>query len=291
MTGFRVVCCVAWACVLAGPASGQVAPETRVNSFANPTDVAGADPDVLLDGGVYYMYATSAPSMGFQVWSSKDLVHWQQRGMALRKTDQSWGQRDYWAPCVVKAGNRYLMYYNAQPADVPAGSARAQRICVAESSSPLGPFKDVAAPIWDPGDMVIDGQVFIDRDGKGYLYYSNGSVSMVPLDKSLTKVAGDAVLCIDPSQEWEQKWNEGPYVMRRGDKYILFYSGPGYDMPAYSVGYAGGFAPRTVGQAARLADSHPDSGGLRAGSQLGRQLARRSGVFHGLPHAPAALGR
>lgn len=238
MLGFDRLRPFLWMLLCLSPALAQNAPEPRIGAFANPIDVAGADPDVLLDGGTYYLYSTSAPGFGFMVWTSKDLVHWQQRGMAFRKTDKNWGQKDFWAPCVIKSGSRYLLYYNAQPADAPAGSARAHRICVAEATSPLGPFNDVAAPIWDPGDMVIDAQVFVDRDGKGYLYYSNGSISMVPLDKSLTKVAGDQVLCLDPSQEWERKWNEGPYVMRRGDKYVMFYSGPGYDMPEYSVGYA-----------------------------------------------------
>jgi beta-xylosidase len=219
-------------------ALAQIGPEAPVNVFANPLDLQGADPDVLLDGGTYYLYSTSAANTGFLVWSSSDLVHWRRRGLAYRKTDNGWAQKDFWAPCVIKSGARYLLYYNAQPADAPSDSARAHRICVAEATSPTGPFTDVAAPLWEPGDMVIDAQVFVDADGRAYLYYANGSIWGIPLDRSLTKVAGEPVRCIEPNRDWEQKWNEGPYVMRHRNKYVMFYSGPGYDMPEYSVGYA-----------------------------------------------------
>ena len=224
---------------LVGPrAWSQTAPEPRVTSFATPLDVAGAAPEVLLDNGVYYLYSTSFPDRGFGVWTSRDLVHWEQRGLAYEKTGSGWAQKDFWAPCVIKSGKRYLLYYNAQPKDAPGDSSRAHRICVAEAASPLGPFKDVAAPLYDPGDMVIDAGVYVDTDGKGYLYFANGGVSMVPLDGSLTKVSGPATVCLEPKQPWEKEWNEAPCVIRHKNKYIMFYSSPGYDMPEYSVAYA-----------------------------------------------------
>lgn len=234
---------VAVLCVVpAESARGQVGPIQRVQTFANPIDVQAADPHVIFEDGTYYMYATSRPSYGFVVWTSKDLVRWQHRGLALRKSDESWGQKDYWAPCVVKVGSRYLMYYNAQPASAGEG-ASGHRICVAEASSPLGPFKDVAAPMFDRGRMAIDPHVLIDRDGRGYLYYVTGSVMGVALDKSLTKIEGEPVVSLSPTQPWEKKWTEAPYVMRRGDKYVMFYSSPGYDMPEYSVAYGVADAP------------------------------------------------
>ncbi len=234
-------------CGLAGvPGSNAIAqrgPEPRVQTFANPLEVQAADPDVLLDDGVYYMYATSDAGRGFAVWTSRDLVRWQPRGLAYQKTGDSWGQRDFWAPCIVKAGERYLLYYNAQPREAPEGSARAHRICVAEAENPLGPFRDVAAPLFDPGDMAIDAHTFIDTDGTGYLYYANGSIWVVRLDASLTRVVGEPTLCLEPTQDWEKKWNEAPQVLQYKNKYILFYSAPGYDMPEYSVAYAVADAP------------------------------------------------
>ncbi|MFG0259672.1 MAG: family 43 glycosylhydrolase [Phycisphaerales bacterium JB041] len=231
-----VLMSLAIALTLPGTAAAQVGPIPRVNTFANPIDVQAADPDVFFEDGTYYMYATSRASFGFVVWTSTDLVRWRHRGLALRKTDESWGQKDYWAPCVIKSGSRYLMYYNAQPASAGEG-ASGHRICVAEATSPLGPFKDVAAPLFDRGRMAIDAHVLVDRDGQGYLYYVTGSVMAVRLDSSLTKTQGEPVVALSPTQPWEKKWTEAPFVLRRGNKYIMFYSSPGYDMPEYSVGY------------------------------------------------------
>ena len=43
---------------------------------------------------------------------------------------------------------------------------------VAISDSPLGPFKDIEnEPFLDLGYAVIDPNVFIDEDGRKYLYY------------------------------------------------------------------------------------------------------------------------
>ncbi|MDQ7014028.1 MAG: family 43 glycosylhydrolase [Planctomycetota bacterium] len=214
----------------------QRGPVPRVDTFANPLDVQAADPHVLFEDGVYYMYATSRAGVGFVVWTSRDLVRWQRRRLAFRKTEQSWGQRDFWAPCVIKDGSRYLMYYNAQP-EWAGEDASAHRICVAEASSPLGPFTDIAAPMFDTGRMAIDAHVLIDNDGRGYLYYVIGSVMGVALDDTLTKIVGDPVLSLSPTQPWEENWTEGPYVLRHDDKYVMFYSSPGYNLPQYAVAY------------------------------------------------------
>ena len=47
--------------------------------------------------GTYYLYATNTDmkddsEMGFKVYTSKDLVHWHDAGMALKACD-SWGEK------------------------------------------------------------------------------------------------------------------------------------------------------------------------------------------------------
>ncbi len=45
------------------------------------------DPFVLLEGDTYYMYATSPlEALGFKVWTSKDLVNWEDAGICYKKT-------------------------------------------------------------------------------------------------------------------------------------------------------------------------------------------------------------
>src|SRR5688500_8369347 len=72
----------------AEPAIRQTPPAT----YTNPLGVDLADPDVLLHDGVYYLYATSITNLGYFVWTSRDLVNWQQQEeMALARDHASWG--------------------------------------------------------------------------------------------------------------------------------------------------------------------------------------------------------
>lgn len=221
------------------------------DQFANPLDVLIADPHVLKDGDTYYLYGTSEMN-GFKVWSSTDLVNWHYQGVAFQATGSSWGKNRFWAPEVIRKGSSYYLFYSAggSPGDI-------MRICVAVSSSPTGPFVDLAAPLFDDGQAWIDAHVFTDTDGTSYLFCSqdmsypadNKSETYVaPLNDSLTGLAGPLTLCITPSASWEIagggfRWNEAPVVVTHGGWYYLLYSGNLYSSADYAVGYATASSP------------------------------------------------
>lgn len=221
----------------------------RADQFANPLDVRLADPQVLYDNGVYYMYATSNIA-GFKVWTSSDLVNWRDRGAAYRRTASTWGRNRFWAPEVIKYGSTYYMFYGAggAPNDV-------MRICVASSASPLGPFIDIAAPLWDDGKSYIDAHVFIDSDGQRYLFASqdmsmpadgNSHIVVAKLNASMTGLTTAITDCIVPSVSWEyagNRWNEAPFVVKHGNYYYMLYSGNVYSSSNYAVGYATATSP------------------------------------------------
>lgn len=230
---------------LATSTMAQPGPHAAATTFANPLDVAIADPHVLLHEGVYYLYGTANVNRGFRVWTSQDLVNWQSRGFCYEKTDQAWAQARFWAPCVIRDGHRFLLYYNAVNND-----AQGHRICVAQASSPLGPFTDIRAPLWDPGYAVIDADVFRDTDGRAYLYYSKdisqnpvSEIWVVPLGPFLAGVTGEPTICIGPQLAWEGEWTEAPHVFKHGPTYVLLYSGTVYTSPGYSIGYATALSP------------------------------------------------
>ncbi len=214
------------------------------DTFANPLDVRLADPQVLYDGGTYYLYHTSS-SNGFRVWTSADLVNWRYRGFAYTKTASSWGRTSLWAPEVVKHNGFYYMVYSAA-----GGSDGYKRICVAKSASPLGPFVDEAAPLFDDGQGWIDGHIFFDTDGQIYLYCTqalsdppdNESFTYVAkFNNTLTGLTTGLTLCLSPSANWEggsNKWNEAPFIVKHNGYYYLLYSGHSYATSAYAVGYA-----------------------------------------------------
>jgi beta-xylosidase len=221
------------------------AARAQADTYANPLDVQIADPFVLKHDGTYYLYGTHKTEAGYHVWTSRDLVNWRTHDWAYRESRESWGRRAFWAPEVFEHKGRFYLH----------GSAKARtgvhRIILAESDSPLGPFKDKLAPWFDDADGgVIDSHVFQDTDGKLYLYYvldctddRCGEIRVRPLNDDLT-IAGDGRFCVKPSQEWEGKrWNEAPFVIKRGKTYVLMYSANGYMDPWYSVGVATSESP------------------------------------------------
>ena len=127
------------------------------------------------------------------------------------------------------------MYYSAE-----------EHICVAESDSPLGPFRQVEQkPMREPKG--IDNSLFIDKDGKPYLFWVNftdeGLQSWVAELEGdcCTIIPGTEKMCIKTSQDWEKIWpsvNEGPFVLEHDGYYYLTYSANSYESPNYGLGYA-----------------------------------------------------
>ena len=235
-----------------GPMVNADRPSTRpAATYANPVARNLPDPHVIRHGDTYYAYGTNAPGEGYRVLVSKNLVDWQDRGFAFRKTATSWGREHFWAPCVIEhAGRFYLFYSSFGP--VEGGKRSSHRICVATADSPLGPFTDLAAPLLEIGKATIDAHAFVDEDGKAYLYYAldhseNGRQShlyVVELSSDLTKVIGQPVFCTRPDAEWEgDEWNEAPFVFRHGDTYVMMYSARGFFDPRYALGYATAKSP------------------------------------------------
>lgn len=64
------------------------------------------------------------------------------------------------------------------------------------------------------------------------------------LNDDLVSFKNEPLLISKPDQKWELYsgpewlWNEGPFVLKRNDKYYLMYSANFYASNIYSVGYA-----------------------------------------------------
>lgn len=225
------VCCVA----------NAAPPET----YCNPLDVFLADPFVYRENNTYYLYGTSADD-GLLVWTSTDLVNWQLKGHAFRRSSSSWSRRSFWAPEVFKHKNKYYLHYTAV-----GGPKRLRRIVLAEGDSPLGPFKEIKAPWFDAEIPTIDSHVFRDVDGALYLYsvYLDQppkrklfEIHVRKLDENLNP-SPESTFCIKPSEDWEGIVNEGPFVMKHNGLYYLTYSTVGYLSPEYGVAVATSKSP------------------------------------------------
>lgn len=198
-----------------------------------------ADPTVFFENGTYYLYGTNdvAPDNGIKVFVSSDRKIWRKPssvsdGMALRE-QESFGTTGFWAPQVFKYNNEYYMAYVAD-----------QQIAIATSTSPTGPFyaKDPIAF----NQKNIDPFVFIDDDGKKYLFHvdiTNGNkIYVAELNDDFSAVdLSTRTLCITATEPWEilmDEVAEGPTVIKHNGLYYLIYSANNYVSQKYAVGYA-----------------------------------------------------
>lgn len=243
--------------------------------FTNPLDVKLADPCMIRVGGTYYLYATASipedADEGMPVWSSQDLVRWQCHGWAFRKTPNGWGDHWFWGPDVHRFGDAYLMHYGAfRKVDGKAVG----RICVARSASPLGPFTDIKAPMfeWTGRGDAIDAFVLEEAGGPAILYFTdawNGRNTIwgARLTPDRLSLAEAPKLLLEPNQPWEvEPVNEGAHVWKHGSTYCMMFSINDFRNPAYAMGFATAPSPlgpwnkRTEGPVIRQAPGLPGPG-------------------------------
>ncbi|HYW95964.1 MAG TPA: glycoside hydrolase family 43 protein [Bacteroidales bacterium] len=249
---------LAVALTLASPAKGQSAGEKL--SWTNPVSdsIFMGDPFMLLHNGRYYLYGTTSSGTGFKCWSSADMNHWKSEGFVYHETADSWGKGNYWAPEVYYHDGLFYMAYSCNGKDT---TNNRMLLCLAKSSSPTGPFKDVKAPWFDPGYSCIDAHIFFDDDGKIYLYYDKvgyegtwpdghlfGYIFCRKLDKDLDPIS-DPVFCSKAEQPWEHPFsdrsrcNEGCSVIKHNGIYYMTYSANHYQDPYYGIGYSTATSP------------------------------------------------
>jgi arabinan endo-1,5-alpha-L-arabinosidase len=219
--------------------------------FADPFALATGAPE----GPAYVAYGTGSVVDGrvFQVLVSDDLVRWKPAGGALVPLPTAAGS-DYWAPEVIADGARWWMYYSLGVGDV----GHTLRVAVADS--PLGPFSDVGVDLTPSERFAIDPSPFRDVDGTVYLFYARddldgdrvGTMLAVDVLESMTALRGRPRTVLRPSADWQlfrrgrsmygsvYDWHtlEGPFVVRRGERYWCLYSGGAWETSSYAVSYA-----------------------------------------------------
>ncbi len=186
-------------------------------------DQFSADPTARVFEGKIYVYPShdipAAPGRGragwfvmedYHVFSSENLMDWTDHGVILDQTDVPWLERksfDMWAPdCVFKDG-KYYFYF-------PASG----RIGVAVAEKPEGPYKPADKPI--NGVRGIDPCVFIDNDGKAYLYYSMNRIFAARLKDNMLELDSEPQVIANLPQKG---LIEGPFVFERNGIYYLTY--------------------------------------------------------------------
>lgn len=194
------------------------------------------DPFIMLYENTYYAYGTHGEH-GIEVYTSDDLLTWKKSSTLALHKDDSWGDRWFWAPEVyyIADKNQFFMYYSAD-----------EHICVATADSPVGPFEQTVKKPMIATEKCIDNSLFVDDDGKPYLYFDRFNdglnIWVGELESDLKTIKTETLTpCIHVSQPWEEvhpRVNEGPFVVKHKGKYYMTYSGNSYESPFYGVGYA-----------------------------------------------------
>lgn len=230
-------------------------PEDILTGTHYSGQLALADPFIYVDreNSVYYIFGTSTPAQGFKAYKSPDLERWVQAeggalgGYALHRSDvmvesggKTYSDKDFWAPELYRlSDDRYMMLYTAD-----------EHVYAAEAASPCGPFRQNTTG-FTPDAKGIDNSLFIDTDGRAYMYwvrFEGGNVIYAAeLDESFASIRKETItFCFKATQSWELdlgKVNEGPAVFRHGGLYYMVYSGNDFHSQNYGVGVATATSP------------------------------------------------
>lgn len=229
---------------------GQSPQTWSVNAAENHNPVLEglyADPDIIYaeKTGKFYIYPTSDGFNGwsgtyFKAFSSPDLVNWKDEGVILDlPKDVSWANKNAWAPCIIEKkinGNyKYFYYFCA-----------AQKIGIAVSDNPAGPFVDSGKALIDKrpdgakGGQQIDPDVFTDpQTGKTYLYWGNSYMACAELNDDMVSIKQETVNLMTP----DNTFREGATVFFRNGKYYFLWSEDDTRSENYKVRYGTSDSP------------------------------------------------
>lgn len=230
--------------------------ELTEHTYQNGNQITGlGDPYLFTYGGKYYCTSTMSGT-SYPLYVSEDLKTWtKMKDIFFSSSSEGWVRGSMWQPQIVAGtdGKFYLYYCGLND----NGSLR---IGVAVSDKLEGTYHDVHnAPLFDLGYANIDPNLFVDDDGKMYLYYSRDCSENVVDGKNTSQIyvvemadythvkeGAEHILCLTPDQSWDQggtRWNEGPDMLKHDGTYYLFYSGGFYGDRTYAIGYATSRSP------------------------------------------------
>ena len=235
-----------------------------------------ADPAALVHDGTVYLYTTHDEQTAqgkdyrmydYRLWTSTDLSKWQNQGAVFRSTDFAWARGDK------KTGNAYAhhviarkdasgktkFYFYAAVEGGQTGGAFGFSIGVAVSDSPKGPFQDPRGmPMILLEDTAkdkqhswrnIDPAVFIDDDGRAYLYWGNQQLWWAELEPDLVHLKGEKYQ-LDAKGRMQQRdssqvninkvttlpnFEEGPHLSKHHGIYYLVYAAGFPESLAYAT--------------------------------------------------------
>jgi len=155
----------------------------------------------------------------YHVFSSQNLTDWTDHGVIVRQNEVPWVKKNsysMWAPDCIFRNGKYYFYFPTTPQDTTY--AKRFTVGVAVADKPAGPYVPQAEPI--KGVRGIDPNVFIDKDGQAYLYWSEGNIYGARLKENMIELASEPKIL---GELPVKGLKEGPYMIERNGVYYLTY--------------------------------------------------------------------
>ena len=188
-------------------------------------DIYTADPSAHVFNDTLYVYPShdKADAHWFNmedwhVFSTTDMQHWTDHGVAFSLKDIPWATQYAWAPDCAFRNGKYYFYY---PVDK-------DYIGVAVSDKPYGPFKDpLGKPLIcreTPGVKasrgLIDPCLFMDDNNVPYIIFGQNELNIVRLNEDMISFADTVRQIKGADYFFEAAW-----MHKHDGKYYLSYSG------------------------------------------------------------------
>ncbi|GAA4850495.1 glycoside hydrolase family 43 protein [Paenibacillus vulneris] len=201
----------------------------------HPLLLQGADPWLYQHEGRYYFMVTRGNRL--DLWESNTISGISEAAPVTIWTPPKQGAncQHIWAPEIHYIRGKWYIYYTANDGKVGKAGDASRRIFVLENSSP-DPMKgtwtdkgqlDTAYPGLDGTVLEHRGELYFIYSGYGCYPDYGSAIYIVKLSNPWTLVE-DNVLLSAPTEPWEKQGgmaiNEGPVILRKGDKLYLLFS-------------------------------------------------------------------
>ena len=204
-----------------------------------------SDPAPMVHNGTMYVYTghdeDGADFFWMQEWrvySTQDMVNWQDHGSPLALESFSWADDRAWAGQTIERDGKFYWYICAH-SKISGGMA----IGVAVGDSPTGPFRDaLGKPLFENGSWDhIDPTVFIDDDDQAWLMWGNPQVYYLKLNRDMISYEGELgklpmteeafggprMKEREKGKTYKDSYVEGPWLTKRNGTYQLLYAAGG----------------------------------------------------------------
>jgi beta-xylosidase len=213
---------------IAAAAAAPAGASRSAFQYQNPVRAGDyPDPSVIRVGNDYWATATSSEwAPHFPILHSRDLVNWEIKGYVFA-TPPAWAKANFWAPEIAQDKGKYFIYYTARQTET-----NRLAVAVASADHPAGPWTD-HGPLIAQEAGSIDPMPFTDAKGVRWLVWKeDGNSKKLPTPLWIQRLRDDGFGFVGEKKEilrndapWEGAVTEGPFVLRRGEYYYLFYSG------------------------------------------------------------------